>query len=263
MKFLKKNNKLVKKNGKLVKTNDPAKCDCCGPPPPPVKYICAMRDSCTQHPLSFGVWSWLADGRWFVGRDQCRGQVPFNSCEIADMPKRPGAFEGERVEVGCKSATPSTTKQCITEEEFAKGGWIKVSGPHDTLQLCEAACNPPPPDCSCVPASVTVKFTAACAAGLPIDPEYVVPLVDQGGGAYSGTHPSGTVGAGASACAGGKWRVNFGTNLFNPATGPCVVGTVQGLACGETWTGDIGGGDQATLTLNGTPPAALAHNPLP
>ena len=118
-------------------------------PPPPAKYICAIRSQCSQYPLTHGRWFWLRDGRWAVGDDRCQREPPFTTCTIADPPNRPGAFESEIVNVGCKEATPSTTKQCITEEEFAKGGWIKVSGPHDTLQLCEAACNPPPPGLWC------------------------------------------------------------------------------------------------------------------
>lgn len=128
--------------------------------------------------------------------------------------------------------------------------------------LCDAA--PPPPDCSCIPSSVTVRFTAACADGLTLDPEYVVPLDDQGGGVYAGTHPSGTVLASARDCssADGRWSVAFSTNLFNPATGPCVVGAVTTLACGEDWTAEIGGG-RAYLALNGNRRSTPPPNPLP
>lgn len=34
MSFLTKNGKLVTKGGKFVKTDNPANCECCGPPPP-------------------------------------------------------------------------------------------------------------------------------------------------------------------------------------------------------------------------------------
>lgn len=124
--------------------------ECAPPPPPTPKYICAIRDTCADKPLSYGGWFWLADRRWAVGRDQCSSQPPFGTCVVADRPDRPGAYEGERVFVGCKSAVPSDTKECITEEEFNKGGWVKVSGPHDTPADCEAECNPPP-DCDCYP----------------------------------------------------------------------------------------------------------------
>ena len=142
-----KEGKLFKKNGKLVRTDNPANCDCCGdPPPPPVKYICAIReDSCAQFPLNYGQYQYRSDGVWAIRRSRCAGQIPADTCTIADPPSRPGAFPGEIVNVGCKAVAPITTKECITEEEFNKGGWTKLSGPHDTLQICEAACNPPPP----------------------------------------------------------------------------------------------------------------------
>ena len=144
-----KEGKLFKKNGKLVRTDNPANCDCCGdPPPPPVKYICAIReDSCAQFPLNYGQYQYRSDGVWAIRRSRCAGQIPADTCTIADPPSRPGAFPGEIVNVGCKAVAPITTKECITEEEFNKGGWTKLSGPHDTLQICEAACNPPPPPC--------------------------------------------------------------------------------------------------------------------
>ena len=145
-KLLKNGGKLIRKNGKLVRTDDPANCDCCGPPPPPVKYICAIReDSCAQFPLNYGQWQYNSVGQWVIRRSRCAGQIPADTCTIADPPSRPGAFPGEIVNVGCKAVAPITTKECITEEEFNKGGWTKVSGPHDTLQICEEACNPPPP----------------------------------------------------------------------------------------------------------------------
>ena len=112
---------------------------------PPVKYICATRvDACTQFPLNYGQWQYNSFGQWVIRRSRCASQFPADTCTIADAPSRPGT-PGEIVNVGCKAVTPNTTKECITEEEFNKGGWTKVSGPHDTLQLCEAACNPPPP----------------------------------------------------------------------------------------------------------------------
>lgn len=142
-KLLKKDGQFVKRNGKLVKADDPAKCPCCGPPPPPVKYICAIRSPCSELPLRAGRWGWIADGRWIPVDNGCARYPPF-LCTMAPAPNRPGVV-GETVNVGCVEVTPSTTKECITEEEFDKGGWIKVSGPHDTIQICEAACNPPPP----------------------------------------------------------------------------------------------------------------------
>jgi hypothetical protein len=112
---------------------------------PPVKYICATRtDSCGEFPLNYGQWQYNSFGQWVIRRSRCASQFPADTCTIADAPQRPGT-PGEIVNVGCKAVTPDTTKECITEEEFNKGGWIKVSGPHDTLEICEADCNPPPP----------------------------------------------------------------------------------------------------------------------
>jgi hypothetical protein len=120
---------------------------------PPVRYICATRvDACTQFPLNYGQWQYNSFGQWVIRRSRCAGQFPADTCTIADPPSRPGAFPGEIVNVGCKAVAPNTTKECITEEEFNKGGWVNVSGPHDTIEQCEASCNPPPPPCGdCVP----------------------------------------------------------------------------------------------------------------
>ena len=188
-KLLKNGGKLVKKNGRLVRTDDPAKCECCGPPPPPVKYICATKeDPCAQHPLDYGRWVYRSDGVWAIHRSRCAAQIPADTCTIADKPNRPGAFAGEIVDVGCKSVTPNTTKSCITEDEFNKGGWTKVSGPHDTLEICEDACNPPPVSCAACrleSASVTMSLPAYGKCG-PIDLQLTIPLT-QGGNNWSGS----------------------------------------------------------------------------
>lgn len=162
-KLLKKEGKFVKRNGKLVKTDDPAKCPCCVPPPPPVKYICAIRSPCSELPLRAGRWGWIADGRWIPVDNGCARYPPF-LCTMAPAPNRPGVV-GETVNVGCVEVTPSTTKECITEEEFDKGGWIKVSGPHDTIQICEAACNPPPPPPDCPPGKIARWMLPDCGPG--------------------------------------------------------------------------------------------------
>jgi hypothetical protein len=132
---------------------------------PPVKYICATRaDACTQFPLNYGQWQYNSSGQWVIRRSRCASQFPADTCTIADAPSRPGT-PGEIVNVGCKAVAPSTAKECITEEEFNKGGWTKVSGPHDTLKLCEDACNPPPE-----PGEACGTMTLTCVSSNPSDP---------------------------------------------------------------------------------------------
>jgi hypothetical protein len=188
-KLLKLDGRLVKQNGKLVRTDDPAACECCGPPPPPVKYICATReDSCGQFPLNYGQWQYNSFGQWVIRRSRCAGQVPADTCTIADPPSRPG-FPGEIVNVGCKAVAPITTKECITEEEFNKGGWVNVSGPHDTIEQCEASCNPPPPEyttpgwyAQCVAATdggLTITYSQRLVTYYSSPPNFPIDLGDR------------------------------------------------------------------------------------
>jgi len=253
-KFLKKDGKLVKQNGKLVKTDDPASCKCCPIDDPCLFGLCIWRppDPCSTGKCFPTLLQDPDDPDTCNGFPyDCKSEAACNQWYAANPnPLCPCWF----CEDGVWVDKPAYAKDCSVQ-----GGYTGSRPPEGV------DCVPPPLDCSCIPASVTVKFIKLpeCAAGL-LDPEYVVPLSDKGGGAYSGAHPTGLVVANAFACSSsdGRWQVNFGTNLFNPDTGPCIFGTVTLLGCGEDWTGDIEQGGRAYMKLNGSRSAAK-DNPLP
>ena len=105
------------------------------------KYICAIENPC----VGYGEYLWTGTA-WEIDDITCR---PSSDCRPAPSPTQPGDSVGELKRVDCEPRViaPDAAKYCITVEEFNKGGWVKVSGPHSTEDECREECGPPPDPC--------------------------------------------------------------------------------------------------------------------
>jgi hypothetical protein len=102
---------------------------------PPTKYVCVAPNTCG----GYGEYMWTGTA-WELDDNTCD---PSGDCRPAPRPTQPGDFAGELKRVNCepRAIAPDAPKVCITEEEFGRGGWVTVSGPYDTAQECDSACN--------------------------------------------------------------------------------------------------------------------------
>ena len=139
MKLLKKLGKLVRRNGRLVRTDNPANCDCCGPPPNPPCYFCnaAFPDNIQTVNLPNDV---CLDQGGFIdlalAQGACKPPPPTKCCAVCDEPLvggicPPGFLErdGKCVKEIDYNCDPGVFAQIIADYPECKSGFKSNNSP--------------------------------------------------------------------------------------------------------------------------------------